>query len=311
MKFSANVAAVTLTAVIGISGVASAQTVQYVSVGKGIEYVQTSSATVIVDPTPAGPLYGGPYDFHAQVGGANVNLLSAPRIAGPISVNATFYNSGFLVYSPDDSAWRMGPNANDWGSPTLANLNANFGSGNYTFSIAGNSLTLNLSGDAYPNAPKVTLSGGAWQSGAYVLNPSSALSITTSAFVAYGTHPRDKIGLFIDGIFSASQFSTSAATNTLSYTVPANTFVAGSSYFLGAAFVADVDLKTVSWLPGSTNTADYYAFTGIQIGAVPEVSSSTMVLSGLLVFVGLRSHRRKVAVRRGEKMNAYLFSIEA
>jgi len=297
MQLSIKVAAATLTVAFCISDIASAQTVQYVSVGKGIEYVQTSSTTVIVNPTPTGPFYGGPYDFHAQVGGTNVNLLSAPRITGPISANATFYNNGFLVYNPADSAWRMGPNANDWGSPTLANLNANFGSGNYTFTIAGNSLVLNLSGDAYPNAPRVTLSGGAWQSGTYVVNPSSALTVTTNAFVAYGTHPIDAIDLFIDGIFSVTQASTSIATNTLSYVVPANTFVAGSNYFLGAGFVAAVDLKTVSWLPGSTNTADYYTFTGIQIQAVPEASTLTMMLLGLLAFAGARSHGRKTVVQ--------------
>jgi hypothetical protein len=50
--------------------------------------------------------------------------------------------------------------------------------------VNGTSVALNLTGDAYPNNPVLTLSGGVWSNGKYVLDVRQSLVITTNAFSA-------------------------------------------------------------------------------------------------------------------------------
>ena len=67
---------------------AFAQSVQFVVVGKHIQHVQTSATAVQVDPTPQGPMYGGPYGFSVNVEGPNVGPLAAPVVSGPFNAAA-------------------------------------------------------------------------------------------------------------------------------------------------------------------------------------------------------------------------------
>ena len=43
--------------------------------------------------------------------------------------------------------------------------------GIYTWNVNGTSIPLNLTDDAYPNVPILTLGGGTWSGGKYVINP--------------------------------------------------------------------------------------------------------------------------------------------
>ena len=256
--------------------------VQFVTVGKSIEYVQTSATDVKVNPLPQGPAYGGPYGFGVDVEGLNIGGITAPTFTGPVNFATvgSWYNGGKLLYNATDRAWKAGsPNANNWGSPTLSDLNSKFGSGTYTITVNGTSIPLQLTGDAYPNAPRLTLSGGAWSNGKYLLDAGKPLTITTNAFTAYGSHRDDVVEIFVESFGEARQFfSVVPGTNFLTYTVPASTFVSGRDYVVEGNFVAVVDFNPRPTLPGSLNAAFYVASTVVTVSATPPVFP--MVVTG-------------------------------
>ena len=253
---------------------ALAQTVTAVVVGRHIDYIQTSATDVQVNPAPQGPLYGGPYGFSVNVEGTNVGALSAPIVTGPFNVAAlgSFLNNGRLVFNTSEGIWRLGaPNANDWGSPTLADLDAKFGNGTYTVTVAGTSVPLTLTGNAYPGAPLLTLSGGYWSNGKYMLDADKPLTITTT-YAGYGSHVDDFIEVGAEGVGSNTRAATQApASGTLSFTVPASTFSAGGTYTVGANFSAVVDKRNIAALSNSLNAAYYAVSTGAKVMVSPPV----------------------------------------
>jgi hypothetical protein len=250
-------------------------TVTSVNVGKSIGYLQTSASNVIVDPTAGSADYGGPYGFSVNVEGQNISTLgSPPVVTGPFTAyhlnNAsTTHNEGRLLYSVPDAMWRYGsPYANDWGSPTLSDLDARFSSGTYIITVGAISVPLVLSGDIYPNIPTLTLSGGLWFGGKYYLNPTAALTITTNAYTGYGTHVEDAVQSGIEGIVEHDVFaSTSPGANTMSYQVAANTLTLGQTYNGWASFSAVSNLNSAS-LAGSLNAAYYEKGTGFTLVAM-------------------------------------------
>jgi hypothetical protein len=264
-----------------LSTAVSAQTVTYVTVKKTLEYVQTSATDVIPDPTPPGPLYGGAYGFQVNVEGTNIAGITAPTTSGPYNLAGlgSFFNNGKLVYngSPDEQRWRLGVNGNDWGSPTLANLNSLFPSGTYTVVVNGQSVALALTGDKYPNVPLLTLTGGAWRNGVYVVDPSRPFTITSDAFTAYGANANGVMGIGVEGVGEVFQgHDLVPSPNFLTMTVPAGTFVAGQEYGAGASYQAIVDLKPNGGLPGSYNSARYVINTGLRIKAEAPIFPMTV-----------------------------------
>src|SRR5205814_2851155 len=94
--------------------------VQSVVVGKDIQYQQTSATNVQTTPVAPGQTSDLPYGFSADVNGVNIGSIAIPVVTGPFDAArlAGFYNNGRLFYSAGDRGWRMGPNADDWSSPT-------------------------------------------------------------------------------------------------------------------------------------------------------------------------------------------------
>lgn len=276
-----------------LSVAAHAATVEQVLVGKAIENIQTSSTNVQVNPAPQGPLYGGPYDFHVNVGGQNVGSINAPTVTGPMSVGGGWLNGGTLIYdsSPDQNQWRLGINGNDWGSPTLGDLNAHFGSGVYDVNVNGTNVSLNLTGDAYPNTPMVTLSGGFWSGGKYLIDPNQALTITTNTFTAFGTHADDYMGISLGNLWVDVFHSTTPGSNFVSMTIPGSSLIAGQDYQGWSEFAAVVDVQPNTALPGSLNAAYYSVGTGFVVSAVPVPAAAWLLGSGLLGLIGVA--RRK------------------
>jgi len=151
---------------------------------------------------------------------------------------------------------------------------------------------LNLTGDAYPNDPILTLSGGSWSGGKYLIDPSQALTITTNAFSGYGSHPDDIVRLAVEGITDIFQFHSDVpGTNFLTFTVPAFSFTGGQEYHAAGVFDALVDVNPKAALPDSINAAFYEVATILVIRAVPEPSTYAVLLAGLGL-IGFATRRR-------------------
>ena len=263
---------------------ASAQ-VSQVIVGKHKEYQQTSSTAVALGAA-AVPCHGCPFGFAADVNGTNISGIAAPVLTGPANIAAlgSFWNGGNLGYNSSAMpGWRLGsPNADDWSSPTQSDLDSKFPNGIYTLTVNGIPVALNLTGDAYPAPPLLTLTGGKWSSGKYVLDPDDVLTITTSAYTGYGSHADDAIAIFVQQQAGPPSqalqlHSIVPGSNTLTVTVPAGTFLPGNEYVIGGVFNALVDVKPNGSLPGSLNVAAYGANTFVTIKADPAIFDMTVV----------------------------------
>ena len=275
-KMNCGAAAAALAVALCSSGTALAQ-VESVVVSKSYSYIQTGPGIAALDPATNN------YGFGADVNGTNIAGIAPPILTGPINAAGlgAIHNNGRLVYSTGDAGWRWGfPNASDFGTSSLASLNSFFANGTYTINVNGVNIALQLTGDAYPNVPMVTLGGGAWSNGKYVIDASKPLTVTTNAFTAYGTHKDDLICSGILGPGFARPFvevapwgcawlqgfphqfhSTTPGTNFVTFTMPAYTLVGGNEYIVAAFFEAMVDVKPNAALPGSVNAATYGIFT--------------------------------------------------
>jgi hypothetical protein len=162
--------------------------------------------------------------------------------------------------------------------------------------VNGFSINLFLTGDAYPNVPTMTFTGGSWANGKYVVDPAQPVTITTNAFTAYGGKADDRIVLvaLVPGVSLPFQqispwdcswaqvchyFSTSPG-NTATLTIPANTLVAGQEYPVLANFTKVVD----RYNPGTTGTknlAYYEQYThAVLKAATPPFPMTTNVSIG-------------------------------
>lgn len=249
--------------------------VEIVSVGKEIFYVQTDASTVILDPAPITPTNGGPYGFHANVEGANVSSITAPTVTPPAGTpntqNDPFYDT--LYYDPDDLSWRYGPNANDWGDTSQAAIDARFPNGIYTITVEGVSVPLNLTGDAYPNTPQLTLTGGSWVNGKYALDSSSPLTVTTNVFTGYGSNVDGYIALGVNDQEIEHFHSSSPSTNFATLSIPANTLPTNEVTRVGADFSAIVDNSNA--LSGALAVASYSKSVDLEIHILPKIASQS------------------------------------
>ncbi len=254
-----------------------AQIVQQVIVSKTSEWIQTSADTPsthpFIDPSPIGPNYGGPYSFGVQVSGTNLSGIPAPVVTLPAgslypTQNPTRHNGGALAYSVNNQEWDYGVDANQYGASTESARDAAFAPGTYGMSANGTSFNLNFPADTFPeNTPTVTLTGGTWVRGTYMIDVTQPLTITTNAFTNFNQNADGAITLNVDGVTNQLVFYSDnhAASNFLTYTIPANTLVAGTEYSAQAGFYAIMDKSTA--IAGSLNIAAYGRNTHFRIAA--------------------------------------------
>jgi hypothetical protein len=269
-----------------LPGEAAAQ-VESVVVSKVHGYVQTGPSAVALENV------SNNFGFSADVNGTNIAGIPPPILTGPINTGGlgAIHNNGRLVYSAGDQGWRWGtPNANDFGTASLAQLNNFFGSGTYNINVNGVNVALQLTGDQYPNAPVLTLTGGSWVNGKYVIDASQPLTVTTNAFTGYGAHEDDLICAGIIGPGFAKPFnevapwgckwlagfprqrrSSTPSPNFVTFTMPAYSLAGGNEYTLAAIFESMVDVNPIAALPGSTNVAAY----GVSTLATLSVTGAT------------------------------------
>ena len=256
--------------------------VEFVIVGKDVQYVQTAASTssVVVNPEPVSGHYGGPYGFSANVEGQNMQLLTAPTVTPPGGTPAPFYST-LSLDQWDLPEWSYGPNANNWGELSQAAIDARFPNGIYTFSVSGVSVPLNLTGNAYPNTPHLTLSGGEWVNGKYAMDAANPLTVTTNVFTGYGLHVDDHIGLWINDDGVELFHSTTPATNTASRTIPAHTLPTNQITYVGASFDAIVSKNNA--LAGAYCAAYYGTSVDVEVHILPKITGQT---SSQTVFTG-------------------------
>jgi len=242
-----------------------------------------------------GPEFDGAYGFYAEVDGIGIEGIAAPVLSGPITLGEPAHNGGVLGWNSDRSWWGYGsPDFEDVATETEAQREGLFGNGIYTFSnMLGVSASVNLTGDAYPNVPMMTLTGETWAGGRYMIDPSQPLTVTTNAFTAYGSNPGDLmlLELFGDVTVEVEQFSLEdPAPDFLSISLPANTLTAGEEYGLRAERLSFVDLQPVAGLPDAFALAGYGVETFITVEAIPE--PTCMALRGLGGLALLRRRRK-------------------
>ena len=248
---------------------------QWVLVGKDIQYVQTDASTVLVDPQPVSPTYGGAYGFTAHVEGLHMDLLSAPTLTPPAGTPNTsgdpFYNN--LYYDGDSASWRYGPNATDWGITTQAANDAKFPNGTYTFSVGGISVPLSLLGNSYPNTPQLTLTGGAWVNGKYAMDAANALTVTTNVFGQYNSNVDGHIGLWVNGDGAETFASASPAANSATRTLPAASLPNNQVTQIDAEF--DTVVGSSSAIATAKALAYYGRMLSVEVYILPKITSQT------------------------------------
>lgn len=278
-------------AFIGVGALLSAQDIGFVSLTKSARHVQTDAGTVVLDPMPVGPDYGGPWGFEVRVegtqNGGSIAGITPPVVSGPFTVgtgtgaiSADFFNGGTLVYDDEDNAWGFGyPLGNDWGGQSKSEMDAIFGNGSYALSVDGTDLSLNLSPEDYPDAaPAFTLqaTGGEWVNGRYHVPHDADLTITTNQFADYGDHAEDAVWMGMwseDPDFDEPEelihFASAQDPNFQTLTIPAGTFTPGYIYELDAGFFAATDFQSnPAWAEAMIVVGFEYS-TSMQIVATP------------------------------------------
>lgn len=252
---------------------AHAQSVEILGFIKTIDNEQTSATHVTIAPADQFP-----FEFHAGVEGVDLDLLpAAPIVSGAFNNPEPGHNGGVLGYNFDDESWDYGfPNFEGWAVQTQAELDSLFGSGTYSFNVDGLVVPLVLAGDVYPPVPLLTLTGGSWDNGIYVIAPDQELTITTSAYADYGTHVEDAIWLGFFGPnfeYDALQFASSEPTNFATVTIPAGSLLPGTGYDVDAGFVALTGFSdSIPGMPNALAVAGYEQATNLFV----LVSGSTL-----------------------------------
>jgi len=276
-----------LVAALSAASTVHAQNVASVLVGKTTTLVQTDAATVMVDPRPPSPTYGGAFGFEASVWGTDLAGITPPSVTVPptsgiiTSGGGVGYNGGVLGYDAVDGDWNFGfPNFDNWAAPTIALRDALFRFGMYVFSVDGATVALNLTPSSPPigPGPRFTLTGGAWSNGRYVIDVNDALTITSSSFTGYAGAAEaiiageltSELGVVLNEFRFKSD--NPGAPDRLSATVPAGTLVAGTEYELVGVFANVRDRNTVAGLPDSDNFAYMATRTKVVIDVIGDVT---------------------------------------
>ena len=252
-----------------------AQTVDYAVIAKGSEWLQTSAAGAVLDPRNPGPGYGGPFNFHVSVGGLNLAAITPPVVTlAPGSLyptqNPARHNGGVLAFDAGEQQWNYGSDGGNWGGMTEAERDAAFTAGVYGLSVLGETFSLNFPATSFlPNTPEVTMTGGAWVGGKYVIEANKPLTITTNAFTHFDKNADAVMELSVAGAgYQITQRSENpGGSNFLTISIPANTLVAGKDYSGDIAFHALMDRR--GSLSTRLDATTYERSTSFTLAAVP------------------------------------------
>ncbi len=284
----AHVARAILMAAIAIAAVlpCAAQTVNSVHLQKARNYLQSSPSDIAPDPI------GSPLGFGADVPGSNLAGTSPPTPSGPVNLTylGCFWNGGQLVYSTQQTRWRIGtPNAAaltsplpinfDWSSQTQSDLDAIFSNGVYTVSFNGINVALNMAGDLYPAPPVLSLSGGTWRNGIYVIDVTQPFTVTAT-FTGFGAHMSDVIALSASNVQTILRVAAESTANTLTLVIPANSYPNNDTPgVLQAIFEVNADTNNSTALAMGVAAATYATSTYVIVNSSSTASPFPMVVN--------------------------------
>ncbi len=273
-------------AFLALAALAHAQVVDFVTVSKTQQYIQTTNSA---PTTPTN------FQFTTEIEGTSLSGITTPTLnsrpgTGPI---------GSYFYNASEDMWIIQQN---FGTGPL--LEAAYGVGNYNITAVGSTVAINLSNESprFTAIPFATLSSGTISGGVLTWNVSQSLTITLSDPMPGGTAVIDHISLSIWGnniSLSADAFGN----GTQSFTIPGtagvnNTFIAGNSYTVEMEFVNISGGSGVSTFAtaGGLNGKDYVGYygrsTSFTIQAIPEPSTYAAIF-GALALAGVMIHRRR------------------
>jgi hypothetical protein len=256
-----------------------------VEVGKMHSYHQTS-ATGLSPPQ---------FQMTAVVYGSGLASVPAPVLTGPFAGARTLGPVGF-------GAWAF-----NVFFPTSAQLDASYPNGAYTVAANGASYSLSLSGNAYPNAPVFTLSGGAWVDGTYFIDPAQPLSVTTNSFTGYGAGADSSLHVYLGpGEQNPNLFDYTARSSSASVTIPAGTMRAGNQYYLAANFRTHLDPRAGP----PSQYAFYGTVTNVTVKAErPQVFPMTVVSSITPTVSSATATFRPRPQEAGTTQSVYVFAV--
>ncbi|WP_091055631.1 PEP-CTERM sorting domain-containing protein [Opitutus sp. GAS368] len=292
-----------------------AQTIQFITINRAQQMVQTDATTTSADPTV-------PFTFSAEVDG-NSMTASSPLTAASV----TFPNStmqSLTAPNINNSQWKY--NAGSYSS--LGNLVTAFPSSTYTMSLTGDATHSSYTGTANITltdptvslvaTPLLTLTGGAgdgWSGGVYHLDPSHSLTITfnqvfTGSPVAHQGYHYDAAVFgstntsaiaqpsgFLHWDPTANAGAGAVAANTApSFTISAGQLGYGGTYTLESHF-DDIQAFTLGALGANAAAGLFEIRTQLTIQtAVPEPSTYAAIFGVVaLASVMIRRRRRAAA----------------
>jgi hypothetical protein len=239
---------------------------EYILISKSRVFLQTSATQRALFPVTQPCGLTCPFIFSAAMTEPTRGSIPAPVLSGPIATASlgAAWNSGRFTFDPAVPEWRAGP----FMSPTQADLDAKFANGSYTVAFSGRSVTLPLTGDQYPPAPLLTLTGGEWRNGFYVIDPRQSFTISSGVYAEYGSHAADGIQLVMTSAgvnLGGGHTTPPESANFRTLTVPANTLADGQSANAYVFYTANTHVSHEA--DGYYATAVYSSITHLTIKA--------------------------------------------
>lgn len=255
------------------TGSLASQTVDSVVIEKLGQYYQGSTSAPTFDD----------YHFNVEVSSLAGNDLSS--ITTPVVglatgstmpvVDASTHNNGNLSFN--SGKWSYGgASGRGVNTSSVSALNTLFANGPTSVTAQGNTYTLDTDGAANDQAffpsvvPSLTMSGGSWVAGYYVIDVSQPLTVTTSNWSGFNSDGLGGfMGIRVDGVGKSGVFSRLSpelyagdideGATSATFTIAANTLTAGQYYDGFAVFARVVsqdtsqsDVFAVAWWGNET-----------------------------------------------------------
>jgi hypothetical protein len=275
-----------------------AQTVEWITIEKLTDYLQTGDSSTILRPYDAGSIpVSAPYWVRMAVEGSGLEVFTPPAFSSPAGSGVT---GGVMALDPYDNEWKYRMAYADKTSMDTA-----FNNGAFVLMVNGTSVNLTLGGaanaDVYPNAPHLGFDAaeGIWSGALLTVNPGN-LTFTSNTFSGFGSagllnhigiYLMDSVGNEVVELHSFSdntQFPGALDTDSLG---GAYDLVAGETYFMEVEFNTVVGISNE--YTGANNWALFTSRTQMQIQAVPEPATYAALLGALSLLAAASRRRRQ------------------